>query len=147
MTARTPVAYPRELYQSAIYRAWANMKTRCNNSNFIDYAYYGGRGIRVCERWSSFGNFLADMQATHEPGLTLDRIDYNGDYSPENCRWVSTQDQANNKRNNRVIEYNGETHTLSEWARKLGINRSTLGMRFYKYQWSVERCLTESVRG
>lgn len=138
--------YPRELYQSPIYRSWTDMKTRCNNPLWKQYADYGGRGIKVCERWDSFALFLEDMHSTYHEGLTLDRVDCDGDYSPENCRWATRREQNNNKRNNNKITFMGESHTLNEWSRIRGLRPGTVRQRFYVYGWSIERCLTEGVR-
>lgn len=109
------------------------MKTRCNNPNVRDYANYGGRGIRVCESWDSFASFLKDMGETYRDGLTLDRIDCNGDYSRENCRWITIQEQQKNRRNTGLIEHLGEKKTLREWSHVLGIPHSTLMGRYYNY--------------
>lgn len=143
----SPKPYDSDLFQSTIYQRWANMKSRCNDPNEKAYPYYGGRGIRVCERWHAFANFLEDMGPTFQADLTLDRIDVNGDYTPDNCRWVDRTTQARNKRNNTRLDYNGESLTIPEWAERTRIKRSTLSMRYYSYGWSIERCLTAPVQG
>ena len=104
---------------SPTYRSWRAMLKRCNDSKNNRYQMYGGRGIRVCSRWHVFENFLADM-GERPKGRTLDRIDPNGHYSPENCRWATIAEQVSNKRNSRVFEYNGERLTYAEWGRRLG---------------------------
>lgn len=122
------------------------MKTRCNNPRFKDFKNYGGRGIGVCERWDEFANFLEDMGPTFAEGLTLDRIDCNGDYAPENCRWADHTTQANNTRSNVFITLWGESHTLTEWCRLVGLPIKVVQNRYYNYGWDVERCLTTPVR-
>lgn len=131
-------------YQSPTYYSWANMKTRCFNQNSTEYKRYGGRGISICDRWLDFKNFLDDMGEKPE-GMTLERIDNYGDYQPDNCEWATPEEQANNTRNiDRAerFEYNGLRLTIKEWAEKIGIKRTTLGMRLQSYGWSVERALT-----
>ena len=90
-----------------VHRCWGAMKHRCSNKNNEFYHHYGGRGIKVCERWQKFENFLADM-GEMPIGMTLDRIDNDGDYCPENCRWVSRVQQRNNTRANRFIVFDGK---------------------------------------
>jgi hypothetical protein len=101
------------------------MIQRCYNPNRDGYKNYGGRGIKVCERWHIFENFYNDVGDCPE-GLTLDREDNNKDYAPENCRWATNKEQSNNTRRNHRVTYKGETKTLSQWAQDLGINKSKL---------------------
>jgi hypothetical protein len=101
----------------------------------MSWANYGGRGIKVCKRWLKFENFYSDMGDAH--GLTLDRIDSNGDYEPSNCRWVTTKQQSRNKRNSRFIEYNGKKQTISEWALEIGVPHCSLTYRL-DAGWPIE---------
>ena len=121
------------------YRAWHNMKVRCNWKKSKSYKDYGARGITVCNRWRKFSNFLSDMKQP-ELGMTLERIDNNKSYCSENCRWASRLEQGNNKRNNIVIEHHGEKKTLSQWANTLNLKYSTLRQRLFVYKWSLEDC-------
>jgi hypothetical protein len=134
--------YDTGLYQTRIYRIWSNMLTRCNNKNALYYSRYGGRGIRVCERWETFANFYEDMVAGYDHSLTLDRIDNTGNYSPENCRWATPREQAINRENTFLVRFNGKSQTITDWAREIGIKRSTLAQRIYSYKWPIERALT-----
>lgn len=124
-----------------IYQTWSNVKGRCKNPTDRAYKWYGARGITICEEWDN--NFMAFYEWAIENGyaddLTLDRIDANGNYEPSNCRWITIQKQQNNRRNNHIITYNGETHTTAEWARILGINYHTLQTRLHRNGWSIER--------
>ena len=109
-----------------IQRIWAGMKQRCYSEKARSFPNYGGRGIKVCDRWlNDFEAFYQDMIDTWKPGLSLDRIDNDGDYSPENCRWVDTKTQCRNKRNNRLV--NGMT--VTEFAEKCGVDRGTIYAR------------------
>lgn len=107
------------------YGAWVNMRQRCTNPNVKNYPHYGGRGIRVCERWQVFEDFLADM-GPQPLGETLERIDVNGDYEPRNCIWADYKAQQNNRRNNHLLTFNGETLGVTEWERRTTISRHTL---------------------
>ena len=126
------------------YCSWGNMMGRCYNPNHNYYKDYGGRGIKVCPRWHKFENFYKDMGDCPED-LTLDRKDNNGDYEPSNCRWATNEEQANNRRDNHWIEYNGETKNVTQWAKHLGIHVSVLYSRLSR-SWSDEKTLITPVR-
>jgi len=127
-------------------RIYHNMKTRCYNPNYDKYKYYGGKGIKVCDEWLESWYAFEDwaMENGYNDSLTLDRIDPEGNYSPENCRWISMKEQANNRTSNRMIEYNGETKSLQQWADILGIKAHTLSQRL-DTGWSVEDAMTTPV--
>lgn len=108
------------------YLIWKSMRKRCSNPNDKNYASYGGRGIKVCERWSKFENFMADMGARSSPKHTLERLENNKNYCPENCVWATMKQQTRNQRTNHWIEHNGERMILQDWANHLNINSSTL---------------------
>ncbi len=114
------------------YRLWVELRQRCNNPNIDAYKWYGARGISVCKRWSSFDNFLADM-GNRPAGMSLDRIDVNGNYEPSNCRWATRSEQANNRRDCRYITYKGKTQTIAQWARQVGISHSSMDKRIRKW--------------
>lgn len=125
-----------------LYHIWSGMRDRCNNPNAEKFQYYGGRGIQVCDEWQDFAKF--DEWARSNgwcDGLTLDRIDVDGNYCPENCRWVTWKCQQNNKRNSLRYEYNGESHTLSEWADIVQLPYSLLASRRER-GWDVAKMLT-----
>lgn len=126
--------------QTPEYRTWANLKGRCTNPNLPGYKDYGGRGISVCERWQKFENFYADM-GEKPSGMTLERKDNNGNYEPDNCKWATQAEQSINKRNNRMVTFNGETMCLRDWAQRIGLDSSTLHARL-SHGWPVEFALT-----
>jgi hypothetical protein len=127
------------------YRIWCGMHKRCYNPNWKQYADYGGRGIKVCDRWrKSYANFLADIGRRPSPNHSLDRIDHDGDYSPENCRWATAVEQARNRRMARMLTYGGETMCLSAWAERYSLRAQTLGRRL-RAGWDAERALTTPV--
>lgn len=120
------------LSASHTYNSWCGMKQRCTNPNNKFFSYYGGRGIAVCDRWlNSFENFLVDM-GQKPKGLTIDRIDSDGDYEPSNCKWSTRKEQANNRRINRVYTIYGKELNLTQIAKTFGIHRNTLDQRLAK---------------
>ena len=138
------------LTNSEEYRLWNGMKTRCYNENRDAYKNYGGRGIRVCDRWldpeNGFLNFLEDMGERPYTDLSIDRIDVNGNYCPENCRWATLTEQSRNKRTNRNYTAFGKTQCLLDWAAEYCISYSTLRCRLAKGM-PIEDALTVPVRG
>lgn len=128
-----------------IYKIWYSMMRRCNTPSSSEYHNYGGRGISVCDSWHDFTSFYEwAIQSGYLPLMTLDRIDNNGNYCPENCRWVDMKSQSNNRRTNLLIEYDGRTQTATQWADELGISRQTLLYRL-KSGWSLSDLFTEPV--
>ena len=117
------------------YTTWTGMRKRCNCVTSVDYIDYGGRGIKVCDRWNDFANFLEDMGRCPN-GCSLDRIDVNKGYSPDNCRWADVKTQARNKTNTRWITYNGITKALCEWAELSGTKRTMIDKRIRR-GWSI----------
>ena len=122
------------------YRTWHSLKHRCLNPKSEMYKIYGGRGITICPRWlHSFENFYADMGKKPTTLHTIDRIDNNKGYSPENCRWATWKEQANNRRNRTSVKFNSQTKSVSEWAEIYHIPQNTLWNRIYLYKWSIQR--------
>jgi hypothetical protein len=114
------------LYEHPLYHIWFNMKDRCEKSQHQAYANYGGRGIKVCERWNDIATFIADMYPTYRARLQLDRIDNDLGYSPENCCWSTPQDNASNKRTNVFVLLNGERMTINQAVRKTGVSKQSI---------------------
>lgn len=128
--------------RSKTFRSWESMKQRCLNPRFSSYKWYGGRGIKVCERWASrkgFANFLSDMGEV-PIGLTLERINNLGNYEPSNCRWATRKEQCRNRKTSAFITFRGRTQTVAAWAEGLGINDKTIYNRLYK-GWTVEQSI------
>lgn len=125
-----------------LYDVWVHMIQRCTNPNHKSYAYYGGRGIKVCDRWRrSFKAFVEDMGQRPSDELSIDRIDCNGNYEPGNCRWATSEQQSLNRRNAHLLTYQGRTQPLSAWAKEFGMPRDRLKMRL-KLGWPLEDALT-----
>ena len=134
---------------TAEYEAWVALRRRCHDATNSGFAGYGGRGITVCERWDGprgLENFLADMGRRPSPDHSLDRVDNDGPYSPENCRWATRSEQQRNTRRNHVITMDGRSLTVAEWSHVTGISFTTICGRL-RLGWSVERTLTAPVRG
>jgi hypothetical protein len=113
---------------SPVYQSWRSMRARCLSPTHKNYKHYGGRGITICERWESYENFRLDM-GPKPPGTSLDRINNDGNYEPSNCRWATQDVQVANSRVPRFIEYNGQTKSMSDWARSLGLSPSAIRRR------------------
>lgn len=128
------------LRHSREYESWAAMRSRCKNKNNACYEDYGGRGISIAQRWNDFQAFIDDM-GPRPLGHSLDRKNNEGDYGPDNCRWANAETQANNKRNNRIITFQGETMTLPNWARRVGLEVPTIRRRL-DFGWSTMEALT-----
>lgn len=127
---------------TAEFRTWVSMKRRCLNESDSAYARYGGRGIKVCDRWlESFATFLSDMGNKPSPIHSIERNDNDGTYEPSNCRWATKIEQCNNRSTNRFLEMNGRRKTVAQWSRETGtkqcniINRLNLG-------WTPEQAIT-----
>lgn len=133
------------LRHDPLFHVWRAMVARCTNPKHAKWKWYGARGIGVCERWLSFDNFKADMGERPE-GMTLERVDNNLGYGPDNCCWANWHAQAQSRRSHAtaMMEYQGERLSASEWARRTGIPQSTLCMRL-KRGWSHERALTTPI--
>lgn len=129
---------------SPTYKTWESMMRRGRGTDPEKRKYYIERGITVCERWMKFENFLADM-GERPNGASLDRIDVNGGYEPENCRWATQRQQSRNRRNNRILEFDGRAQPVADWAEYLGINQGTILSRL-RAGWSVESALFKPIR-
>lgn len=123
------------------YFSWQNMKKRCTDPSNSRYHRYGGRGISICDRWMSFENFYADMGASN--GMSLDRIDNDGNYEPGNCQWIPFPEQGKKTSRIRTLTFRGEALSIADWARRIGVRPQTISMRLNSYGWSVERALTK----
>lgn len=129
--------------QTRLYSIWSGIKQRCYNKNKIAYEYYGARGIGVCDEWKS--DFMAfyvwALKNGYKDDLTIDRIDVNGNYKPNNCRWATIKEQNNNMRNNHWINYKGQKLTMSQFAEKYGIPYQIMKNRI-RYNWSIDRIIS-----
>lgn len=141
------MGYKHGLRHTRIYGIWLQMKNRCYNTNTERFKDYGGRGISICEEWrndfKSFYNW--SMSNGYKEGLTIDRINNDGNYEPKNCRWVEIKIQNRNARSNHLITYKNETRCISEWVEITGISRSVITNRL-KYGWDIERIFSIPIR-
>lgn len=127
------------MHKSKIYKVWSGMVSRCRNSAHHAWKDYGGRGIKVCERWTLFENFFMDMGDRPTPHHQIDRYpDQNGNYEKSNCRWATTIEQGRNRRSNKMVTFHGRTRCVSEWSEYLGIPESTLYGRLLR-GWSIKK--------
>lgn len=129
-----------------LYAVWRQMLGRCENPKHKQYGDYGARGITVCDAWHEVSQFIADMGDRPSPLHSLERVDNNLGYSPENCRWATRAEQNRNRRVTRYFDHLGERLTLQEWAERLGISKATLASRLYLYGWIVEKAFTTPTR-
>lgn len=128
--------------KTKIYSIWSGMMQRCYNPNSKSWKYYGGRLIEVCQRWHKFENFYADMGDTPSPNHSIDRIYNDGNYYPDNVRWATREEQARNTRANKLIEFNGETKCVAEWAKLFNIKTNVLWHRINQ-NWKLEEAFTK----
>lgn len=130
-----------------LYGVWLQIRNRCMKESNPHYMDYGGRGISVCKSWSnsyeSFRNWA--LSSGYKQGLSIDRINNDGNYEPDNCRWVDSVAQANNRRSNKIYSYNGETLNVTQWANKLGISPKLLFGRLYA-GWTFEESIQKSIQ-
>jgi len=126
-----------------LYGTWKSMMQRCYNKNHKAYSFYGGRGIFVCDRWKNFDNFVRDMNPRPD-GMTMDRIDGDGNYLPSNVQWSDKKEQQRNMKSNRNISHDGRSKCLAAWAEEKGISEAALSGRL-KNGWSVESALEKPV--
>lgn len=125
--AMKTIATKHGIRYTKLYRVWLHIKERCYNKKSTGFYNYGGRGIKMCDMWKNNPKSFYDWAVKHgyKDKLTIERIDVNGDYCPENCRWATSKEQANNRRNNRFIAWNNENKTMKEWAEYFNINYNT----------------------
>ena len=131
-----------------LYNVWQGIKARCNCNTDKHYKFYGGRGISICDEWKNDFKAFYDWSMSHgyQKGVMLDRIDNDLGYSPDNCRWVNSKIQNNNRRNNILIRFNGKTQTLAQWSDEINIKMTTLYNRLNALGWSIEKTLTTPVK-
>ena len=132
--------------KTRLYRTWSHMMDRCYRPRTRNYQRYGGRNISVCDEWHSFLGFAEwALNNGYSDNLTIDRVDNNGNYCPQNCRWVDYTTQANNRSNNHLVSISGETKTIAEWSRIYGIDYSLIRQRMY-LGWDEEKAITTPKR-
>jgi hypothetical protein len=134
--------------KSKFYRVWASMLNRCRLKSDTNYYKYGSRGIKVCDRWNVFENFKEDMYHSYLEHIniygfdtSLDRLNSNGDYCKNNCKWSTSEEQQNNKKSNIIIKYQNKSQTLKQWCRELGLNYKLSFQRLKRDGWTFEKIL------
>ncbi len=132
------------MWKTRTYRIWNGMKARCRNKDSKKAHLYAGKGIKVCDRWLSFENFLADMGEAPD-GMSIERRNGNGNYEPGNCMWATLKDQANNTTRNRLVTHVGRTQTVAQWAAEIGVDPNTLLYRLRR-GWTIEQALSPTQR-
>lgn len=135
--------------KTSLYTTWRGIKSRCYNNKNVSYQSYGARGIKICPEWldnyEAFRDYVTKLPNYNVRGYSIDRIDVNGDYKPGNIRWADTDTQANNKRDNHLMELKGEILTAKQWSNRLGIKYSTI-MNRIRMDWSDEEVLTRPIQ-
>ena len=141
------INFTHRMSKTRLYRIWRSMRNRCFYQKHKSYSDYGGRGITVCSTWEKDFQAFFDwaMKNGYSDNLTIDRIDYNGNYEPSNCRWATMKVQENNRRNNHLLTFNGDTKTLTQWSVKQGIGDNILYQRL-RNGWSIEKALLTPVK-
>jgi hypothetical protein len=142
---RTTHGHSKRGHWSPEYHSWLQMKQRCDNANNDGYRRYGGRGVRVCESWYSFENFLADMGHRPSAEYSIERINNDGNYEMGNCKWASPAEQARNRVDTVFVEYAGKRLCLKDWAKEIGISYITFYTRWSR-GWSIERIASQPVQ-
>ncbi|MCK1367604.1 hypothetical protein [Bradyrhizobium sp. 62] len=127
------------------YGVWCAMRRRCENPKVDRYPQYGGRGIKVCERWKRFENFISDMGQRPDPSFSIERRDNNGNYEPANCKWAKNEEQTYNKRTTRLLDYKGRKLTVQQASEIAGTPRANIFSRLY-LGWSVEQAIETPIR-
>jgi hypothetical protein len=141
--AAAKINYKHGMAKTPIFNIWWSMMQRCYDKNSQAYNRYGGRGINVCDQWQQFEGFYAAM-GDKPKDMSLDRIDNNGDYSPENVKWANAKTQANNRKSNVVLEHNGKKQTMQQWSDELGLKVGTVWARLNR-GWNISQALTKGV--
>lgn len=133
--------------KSRLYLEWAGIKSRCFYKGAKKYKHYGGRGIKICSEWAESFEAFKDwaLRSGYNDSLTIERVDVNGNYCPENCKWITRKEQGFNTRRNVVITYNGKTQTLLEWVEELGLDYKRVHNRLFKLGWTFERAISTPV--
>lgn len=134
------------LSNTRLYRIWSHIKRRCNDTKSEAYKYYGKRGITICNEWLDFTTFYKwAIDNGYKDGLTIDRIDNNKGYSPDNCRWITRKKQANNRRSCLYFDYQGKTQNLMEWCNELDLDYKLVNSRIKKLGWDFEKAINTPV--